>query len=49
MMEDKKVYYPLLDNYRKIENIFGLDFVKKSENDELSVEDFLYANDRLSI
>lgn len=48
MMETKKVYYPLLDNYRKIENIFGLDFVKKSENDELSVEDFLYANDRLS-
>ena len=47
-METKKVYYPLLDNYRKIENIFGLDFVKKSENDELSVEDFLYANDRLS-
>ena len=30
-METKKVYYPLLDNYRKIENIFGLDFVKKSE------------------
>lgn len=48
MMENKKVYYPLLDNYRKIENIFGLDFVKKSENDELSVDDFLYANDRLS-
>ena len=48
MMEDRKVYYPLLDNYRKIENIFGLDFVNKSENDELSIDDFLYANDKLS-
>lgn len=47
-MKNKKVYYPLLNNYRKIENIFGLDFLKKTENDELSVEDFLYANDRLS-
>lgn len=48
MIKDRKVYYPLLDNYRKVENIFGLDFVKKSENDELLIDDFLYANDKLS-
>lgn len=41
-------YYPLLNNYDKVESIFGSDFLYKSENDILTPEDFLIANDILS-
>ena len=48
MKIDKPVYYPLLSNYEKIHRIFGLDFLEKSKNDQLSVDEFLEANDILS-
>ena len=48
MKIDKPVYYPLLSNYEKIHRIFGLDFLETSKNDQLSVDEFLEANDILS-
>ena len=48
MKIDKPVYYPLLSNYEKIHRIFGLDFLEKSKKDQLSVDEFLEANDILS-
>ena len=42
-------FYPLLNNYNKIEKIFGTDFLNKSANDTLNYEDFIYANYVLSV
>ena len=42
-------FYPLLNNYNKIEKIFGKDFLNKSANDTLNYEDFIYANYVLSV
>ena len=49
-MEKNKIpFYPLLDNYKKIEDIFGNDFLKKSINDNLDYNEFNYANYVLSV
>ena len=44
----KQFLSKLLNNYDKVEPIFGSDFLCKSESDILTPEDFLIANDILS-
>ena len=48
MKKNNVSYYPLLNNYDKVESIFGKDFLYKSENDLLTSDDFFIANDILS-
>ena len=48
MKKNNIPYYPLLNNYDKVESIFGSDFLCKSKSDILTPEDFLIANDILS-
>lgn len=41
-------YFPLMENLTKIERMFGKDFLLKSMYDQLTIDEYLYANDELA-
>ena len=45
---NKNVFYPLENNYQKIKKIFGEDFLIKSIEDKIELNDFLECNEVLS-